>query len=304
MFHEEATPTPYHHKLPMRFKNYDIFYNQDYDLTKIDPNQHNYYEFYFLISGSVTYIIEDRKYFLTNGDIVLISPNQRHSAFIDSSVPYKRYVLWLSVNYVDELSSKRTNLASIFQASCIIGQQIKLSHELLLEINQLFKSIFINSKAQKYGSDLLANAYITELLVLLAQASLFCSEGMLNYHSTETQNNSFSLILKVLKYIEDHIHESIHINEICSYCFVSRSYLSKIFSEELGIPVYRYIIKKKLFLARQDLADGLHSQEVTEKYSFGNYSSFYKAFCKEFGQSPQSFKKEIQHNSTTFTTSG
>ncbi len=174
MFNEKTTPTPYHHKLPMRFKNYDIFYNLDHDLAKIKPNQHSYYEVYFLLSGAVTYYIEGRKYSLSSGDIVLISPNQKHEAYIDNSslIPYERYVLWLSPSYVDALSSERTNLSFIFQISYITNQQIKLSNDSLLHIKDLLKSIFINSKAQRYGSDLLADAYITELLVHLAQLSL------------------------------------------------------------------------------------------------------------------------------------
>ena len=294
MFKQEIIPTPYHQKLPMGFKNYDIFYNLDHDLSKINPNQHRYYEVYFLLSGTVTYYIEGRKYSLASGDILLISPNQKHEAYIDNSsfIPYKRYVLWLSPSYVDALSSHRTNLSFTFQASYITNQQIRLSTDSLLHVKDLLKSIFINSKAQRYGSDLLTDAYITELLVHLGQLSLFCSNSLINYHPSESLSKDFSLVLKVLKYIEHHIYEPISINEICSHCFVSRSYLSKIFTKELGLPVYRYIIKKKLLLARQDIADGLAIQEASEKYSFGNYSSFYKAFCKEFGQNPQSFKME------------
>lgn len=291
MFEDELIPTPYHHKLPLRFKDYDIFYNKDYTLTRIAPNQHNYYEFYFLISGSVTYYINNRKYSVESGDIMLISPGAEHSSFIDGSVPYERYVLWLSLGYVDALSSKRTNLSYIFQASHITSPQIKLRNDRMLHIKQLLNHIFINSKAQKYGSDLLANAYIIELLVLLAQESLFSSNNVISYRPAEPQNKNFALTLNILKYIEDHIYEPIHISEICDYCFVSRSYVSKIFSEQLGIPIYRYIMKKKLYLARQDILDGLSIQDVTEKYQFGNYSSFYKAFCKEFGQGPQNFKK-------------
>ena len=292
MLRDDSLPTPYHHKMPMQFKNYDIFYNRDYNLEKIVPNQHNYYEFYFLISGNVTYYIEGRKYTLESGDILLISPNQKHWAFIDdsASVPYERYVLWLSLGYVDSLSSDRTRLSYIFQTSYIISQQIRLSGDLMHHINYLLKRIFINSKSQSYGSDLLANAYISELLVHLAQSSLFSTNGIINYEPAKALNKDSSLVLKVLKYIEDHIYEPIHIDSLCGCFFVSRSHLSKIFSEELGLPVYRYIMKKKLLLARQDIADGQDIQTVSEKYSFGNYSSFYKAFCKEFGQNPQNFK--------------
>ena len=290
MLKKEIAPTPYQHKLPMQFKNYDIFFNKDLHLAKIPPNQHNYYEFYFLISGAVDYYIENRKYSLNSGDIILISPNQTHSAFINPSVPYERYVLWLSVHYMETLSSDRTNLSAIFQASYIAGQQITLPREVFLHLQQLLNYIFVNSKAKNYGADLLANAYIIELLILLAQASLFCADKRSTHGLAEPQSQDFSLILKVLKYIEDHICSPISIDEICACCFMSRSHLSKIFCAQLGLPLHQYILKKRLFLAKQDIRDGLPIQEVTGKYGFQNYSAFYKAFCKEFGQNPKSFK--------------
>ena len=159
-------------------------------------------------------------------------------------------MLWLSLGYVDSLSSDRTRLSYIFQTSYIISQQIRLSGDLMHHINYLLKRIFINSKSQSYGSDLLANAYISELLVHLAQSSLFSTNGIINYEPAKALNKDSSLVLKVLKYIEDHIYEPIHIDSLCGCFFVSRSHLSKIFSEELGLPVYRYIMKKKLLLAR------------------------------------------------------
>lgn len=283
-------PTPYHHKSPLRFKHYDIFYNKDSQLTKIAPNQHNYYEFYFLISGAVNYHIENKNYILTNGDILLISPNQLHSADIDPTIPYERYVLWLSTHYIEILSSKQTNLSNIFRASYVTGQKVIPPHDVFLQLQQLLNSIFINSKAQNYGSDLLANAYIIELLVSLAQTSLFCFDNGNSLYLTESQGKEYSLTLQALKYIEDHIYRPIKIQDICDNCFVSRSQLSKIFCAELGLPVHQYILKKKLFLARQDIKHGIPVQEAAEKYSFQNYSAFYKAFCKEFGQNPRSFK--------------
>lgn len=296
MERQELPPTPYSHKAPMRFKNYDIFFNQDHSLTQIVPNRHNYYEFYFLLSGDVTFFVENIEYHLTKGDIILISPDQLHCAKINPAIPYKRYVLWLSVSYVESLSSESTRLANIFHTSRALGQQIRLSNELLPEIHQLFRNILIHSHAQKYGSDLLANAYITELLVLLAQTTLFAGDSTLPYDPTGSSVH-FSLVLRVLKYVDEHIHETIHINEICEHCFVSRSYLSKIFSRSLGMPVYQYIIKKKLYRAKQDIQNGIPAQEVTVKYSFGNYSTFYNAFRKEFGQSPRQIKREtVEHS--------
>lgn len=297
MYEKKPEPSPYYHKPPMHFKDYEIYYNRDYTLTQIAPNKHNYYEFYFLISGDVTYFIDNRKYHLLHGDVILISPNQKHYAQIaaENNKPYERYVLWLNPVFLDKLSSKESNLPSIFQNTRISSSQIRLPSVAYNVLHSLLEKIFINTKSQKYGADLLSNAGIVELLVNLAQFKLFYTntaapniEVIANV-STKPQKNS-SLIFDILSYINTNIYNTITINDICNYFYVSRSNISAKFREELGMSIHQYIIKKKLFLSKQDLADGMNIQSVVEKYNFGNYSSFYRAFKSEFGQSPQKYK--------------
>lgn len=301
MFEQKPEPSPYYHKPPMHFNNYEIYFNKDTSLSEVAPNKHSYYEFYFLLSGDVTFYVEEKKYSLISGDIVLISPNQGHHATIDNAngTPYERYVLWLDSNYMNTLSSKHTNLTSIFQTSYITNSQIQLTKDLQSLVQELFENIFINSNSHRYGADLLANAYIIELLVNLAQSKLFYPDSELDSIIPSELAVNDSIITNVLKYINEHIHERIQVSEICKYIFVSRSYLSKTFTEVVGIPIYQYIIKKKLFLAKQDLADGLEIQKISEKYNFGNYSSFYKAFRIEFGQSPKAYRDSLSQNRNT-----
>ena len=275
-------PSPYYHKQPMRFKDYEIYYNRDYSLTQIVPNKHNYYEFYFLISGDVTYFIDNRKYRLLPGDVILISPEQNHYAHIDATTdnPYERYVLWLNPAYLEKLSSTKSNLSTIFQNTRISSAQIRLPSAAYTVLHNLLEKIFINSSSKKYGADLLANAGVIELLVNLAQFKLF-------YTNTEVEP---AILLDSSPVSNTHICDPLTVNDICSYFYVSRSHLSAKFRQELGMSIHQYIIKKKLFLAKQDLSDSMSIQGVVEKYSFGNYSSFYRAFKSEFGQSPQKYK--------------
>lgn len=191
------------------------------------------------------------------------------------------------------LSSPHSNLSSIFQTSYITTSHIRPARDLQALIHNLFENIFINSNSHRFGTDLLANAYIIELLVNLAQSRLFYPDSEFETAIPSELSPNDTLILDVLKYINDHIQERIKISDICSCIFVSRSYLSKTFTNEIGIPIYHYIIKKKLFLAKQDLANGSDIQKTSEKYNFGNYSSFYKAFKTEFGQSPKEYRDSL-----------
>lgn len=280
---EKPIPLPYHHKPPMRFKNFEIHYNSDQDLTHIQSNQHDYYEFFFLISGAIDFFVDGHKHSLLPGDVLLIAPRQEHHSVIVRGTPYERYVLWLDPGYVSALSSPSTNLSLAFQKSLASNGHITPDAEMRDLVHRLLESLLIASQSKGYGTDLLISAYIVELLVALAQFHLF-SQPIDTFSSAPMTK---PIVKNTLNYINEHIYESISVQEIANALFVSRSYLSKVFSEEMNIPLHQFISKKKLFLAKQDLVAGTSLKDVVTKYNFGDYSSFFRAFKQEFGQSPK-----------------
>lgn len=288
---KKAQPTSYYHKPPLRYRNFEIHYNKDHALKHIVKNSHEYYEFYFLISGDVTYYVDSIQYHLHSGDVVLIAPGQIHEAFINvGSQAYERYVLWLNPVYLSKLSSDITDLLLPFEKTYISSARISLTPDKKLGIHNLLERILISSTSQEYGSDLLTNSYIIELLVHIAKIKLFQRDYYLERALINDQKNS-SLVSDILSYIDEHIYEDIPIEHLASLFFVSRSHISKVFNEEIGISLHQFIIKKKLFLARQDLLSNVSINQICSKYNFGNYSSFFRAFKQEFGQSPREFKK-------------
>ena len=51
---------------------------------------HNAYELIYFLDGDATHVIEDRKYKLKPGDLILIRPFQYHFIQIDSTSRYER----------------------------------------------------------------------------------------------------------------------------------------------------------------------------------------------------------------------
>jgi AraC-like DNA-binding protein len=60
----------------------------------------------------------------------------------------------------------------------------------------------------------------------------------------------------------------------------------------VGISVYRYIMIKRLLMARQLLAAGEPAGQVCANCGFSDYTSFYRAFKTEYGISPGAFSTE------------
>ncbi|MFI3249975.1 MAG: AraC family transcriptional regulator [Eubacteriales bacterium] len=286
-------PTPYYHKPQMELEEFQIFYNKDDNLSHVLKNSHPYYELYFLISGDVTYHLKGVSYQLKPGDTVLISPHEEHEVFISAqtSNPYERYVLWLHPNYLQRLSTEEHNLSFPFENSNFSNSRLSVTPDMKIVLTSLLEHIFTESNSKEFGAGLLTNCLIVELFVHLARIKLF----QRNYYDQHIAlaNRATPIVVEVLDYINQYICEVLLIEDIANHFFISRSHLCKVFKDSIGISLHKFIIKKKLFLAKQDLLSGVPIQDICETYHFGNYSSFYRAFKDEYGQSPRELKKQL-----------
>lgn len=60
----------------------------------------------------------------------------------------------------------------------------------------------------------------------------------------------------------------------------------------MGTSVYRYIIQKRLIMAKQKMLAGMSPTDVYCNCGFGDYANFYRAFRSEYGISPKEFCEE------------
>ena len=97
----------------------------------------------------------------------------------------------------------------------------------------------------------------------------------------------------IISYIDEHLAEDLSLQQIAEEFFFSRQYLCKIFKENTGFSVYKYISYKRIVLARELYSNGMSLSEACRCAGFNDYSAFYRAYTKLMGESPQkSFIKE------------
>lgn len=99
-----------------------------------------------------------------------------------------------------------------------------------------------------------------------------------------------SLYQLLLTYIEEHLDEDLSLGKLADEFYVSKYHIAHVFKDNTGISIHQYITKKRLELCREAIQSKMNIKEAYQMFGFGDYSSFYRAFKKEYGISPKDFR--------------
>ena len=99
-------------------------------------------------------------------------------------------------------------------------------------------------------------------------------------------------IKNVLQYISEHIQDKLSISELASLCGFSESYFMSIFRKNVGMSCINYINHYRIQSAAHQLDEtDLPVMDIALDNGFSNISYFNLQFKREFGMTPQQFRK-------------
>ncbi|MBQ4600500.1 MAG: helix-turn-helix domain-containing protein [Oscillospiraceae bacterium] len=271
--------------------DFELQYKRDSYLKDVELHHHDFFELYFLMSGDVTYIIESRIYHVMPGDMLMISPRELHQLVIRPEMSsYERYVLWVDPQLLSRLSSQLTDLGACFDPSRPgYGNLLRLKSEDRSRIRGLLEALHRESQSEGFGSDLLRESLLIQLLVTVNR--LVDQGGT----QPESAGKSNLAVAKVIDYVNLHYGEPLSLDMLAEQFYVSKYHLSHEFNRQVGTSLYRYIQKKRLLIARQLLAQGKKPNEVYGICGFGDYAGFYRAFKAEYGAAPREYALSARH---------
>lgn len=285
--------TAFNKRQYMLSKDFEIYYYNDTMPTGVSTHTHDYYEFYFFVSGNVTIYIGGSPHPLKSGDMVLIPPKVPHYAHIrDFEVPYQRFVFWISQDYCRQLMSQCADYGYLLQRAAISKHY--LYHYDILGFYALQSKIFRlleEIHSERFGKSAQIALCVNDLV-------LYLNRTVYEAEHPSTPKETKNLYGSLLNYIEAHLEENLSLDRLASIFYVSKYHIAHLFKENLGLSLHQYILKKRLSLCRDAILGGTEINEAALLCGFGDYSSFYRAFKKEYGVSPREYKELYSHEQT------
>lgn len=257
-------------------EDFRLFHLRDQAQKNYSFHYHDFHKIIIFLSGKVSYHIEGKTYHLSPWDILLVSRGAIHKPEIDFSVPYERFVLWIR----EDIGN--TELNTCFQkANDRSFSLIRLDSRLLERLKDVLFELERSLTGSAFGDPLLKNALFTQFMIYINR--IFLEK---TYITDKASYSSDSQIESLLRYINLHLDGDLSIDRLAEDFFFSKYHMMRKFKEATGYTVHNYIVSKRLLLARSLITQGLPVMKASAQSGFRDYTSFVRAYKKQFGGPP------------------
>ena len=183
--------------------------------------------------------IEGVSHPLVPGDVLIIPPNTKHYAkLLDNSIPYRRFVFWISQDYCNKLFNISSDYVYLIQRVHTTKQY--LYHYDIIGFNTLQSKIF------RLIEEMHANRFGKQTKVQLCLKDLVFHFNR-SIYEMEQKNKKYeenALYENILLYIEDHIDEDL---TICLKYSMSVNTIFHMYLKQILVFLYINSSQKNVF---------------------------------------------------------
>ncbi len=255
-------------------------YSGGYDPTvkghTYGPTVRSGYMLHYIYSGKGVFTSEGREFKLQEGDFFFIEPNRIIKYEADLTNPWAFYWIGFRGELVAEYL-KRTSL-SWFKPIFNIDKGTPIKDRM----SEIIELSFI-----KEDNDLLLNAKLLEILHHLSV--LFPSE--------EKSNNSSKkniLFVQALQFIRNNYETDIQISELADSLAIDRTYLHRLFKQELNMSPKEYLTEVRIRKAKELLTNTDYPiNTIAQSVGYEDPQQFSKVFKQNTNLTPSSFRRNF-----------
>lgn len=235
----------------------------------VPAHMHNSIEIIYVVRGTAKAFYDGKEYTLSENEAFIAFPQRIHNYYESHDI--KAIISIIPVEFLPEFRT-------LFLNKNILTPHIKTVPPLagtLLKKAAVTKTGYY--KAFQRGAILSAFSMLAE-----------------NAKYIEKTSSSLSVVQKLLDYCECNYKNNISLEDISKALFVSKSHISHIFSDKIGVNFRDYLNSLRLAYSLNLLKDGVHTiAEISSYCGFESIRSFNRAFKKQFNTSPTEYRRNL-----------
>ncbi len=253
------------------------------------PHHHRFYEIHFYLEGTAKYLVDKKDIFqIERNQFIIFPPNVLHE-----KTETGKENLRFSLAY--EIPPQNN-------ASAAFAEHLTAKRAFVGLIAPDMRDIFMNIAAE-----LDVNSSLTPVILRNHVFNLIyrvCAQQNPSRTARKEQEGRprsiDQRVRSAMRFINDNLEIQLTALSVAEYSHISYKQLNRLFREELGITVLRYIHEQKNQKAKKLLADEkLSLSQISAAVGFENEYYFNAFFKKINGITPGAYRKSINHIAKT-----
>lgn len=248
---------------------------------------HDCYELFYFISGDLTYHIEGQAYKLCPNDLIITNSRELHRIVFNSKSRYERRYIHFKPEYISSYQTDEYNMLSYIEKRKL-GYFNRIPAKNVIEdgILELWDNIEKASLDHSPEGPIMMKTFFIQMLITINKIFSKYDNLVVNSYKYDQK------IVAILDFINKNLNEKITLDLLEYEFYVNKYYLCHIFKKSTGFTVIEYITYKRIMRAMELLMSGNTALNVAHAVGFGDYSTFYKAFKKITGFSPNQYYRK------------
>lgn len=274
-----STLLPYSYyecKIPEYFINVPMHWHKEFELNLV-------------VKGKGDFIINNEKYRVTEGDILLLTPDTLHAVYPVENTALVYEALVFSKMMLGTESKDRSSTECI---QPLVNGEHKVQPLLPADIEEhdefvsCVREIFACAKKNRSHDDLLLKSLLLRFFWMLEE-----QQGMIEKGKREVSYGN--MIRPVLEYMKENYSEGVTVDDLAQLVNISKSHFMSCFKRTVGIGAIEYLLQIRMRAAMELLTETtLSVAEISGRCGYNNLSNFNRHFKKIVGCTPVEYRKQ------------
>jgi len=238
-------------------------------------HSHPFCEILFVLTGVGDVWIDEKKYSVKKGDIIIYNPYTEHRESTSGEEGIELAFFGITDFQVGKLP--QDYLIDVHVSPVIHSQESEA------QLNFYFRTLADEVYENEQYSDITAR-YLARLILIRILRLANISEAKL------IPNAMFT---RIHQYLSQNFAKIDSMEQICKELNISKYYLSQVFREYMGTPPMHYVTLKRITYAKKLLQEtNLTATAIGEECGYKDHVLFFKAFKKLEGMTPLDYRKQ------------
>jgi len=243
--------------------------SDNYVYNRIETHCHKECEIFYMIDGGYDFYIKGHVYHVVSDSLLLIPSDFFHQRIY----PLGKISHRISTHFLPEMLNKTE--INLFQS--LFTEPLHFLDVSRYDLNFYIRSL---TECELMEKPLQKITVKIRLKALLSQIHYLSSTKAVKPVVLDER------IVQVLTYLEKNYQNDISLDNLADRFCITKNHLNFLFHNAVGMPIKKYIIAKRLGVARREILDGKRPTEVAYHAGFHDYATFYRAYKSFFGLSP------------------